>query len=108
MTKQEAVVLKMVEDSMTRDPTDNSISVSYPWKECVHRLKNNSEQALKIQENIEKRRIKEGVKESFDEEIHKAFKAGTIRKLEEKEMEEWKGPVNYNTLFPVIKEECVH
>ena len=49
----------------------------------------------------------DGVKESFDEEILKALKAGTIRKLEEKEMNEWTGPVNYNTLFPVIKEESV-
>ena len=43
-----------IEDSLDRDNNSNSVSVSYPWKVCVQRLKNNREQALKTKINIEK------------------------------------------------------
>ena len=92
---------------MTRDPKDNSITVSYPWKECVDRLKDNSKQAFMIQTNIEKRMVKAGILERYNDEIQKAINAGTLRKLSMDEMKEWVGPTNYNTVFPVIKEESV-
>jgi hypothetical protein len=101
----EQEVLAKVEEDMVVDPVSGHITASYLWKTCVRRLTCNRQQAVKVQGSMEKRMIKAGTFAGVRTEIQKAMEEGKVRELTEKEMEEWKGPVHYITVFPVIKKE---
>ena len=53
-------------------------------------------------EKMEKRLIKSGFYETYNQEIQKALDRGAAVKLSEQEIEEWKGPVNYIAQHGVI------
>ena len=81
---------------------DGRIHVSYPFRRDPHSLPNNRAAVVKMAEKMEKRLIKSGFHETYNQEIQKALDRGAAVKLSEQEIEEWKGPVNYIAQHGVI------
>ena len=55
--------------------------VQYAWQDDPAKLSNNLGQAIKIAENEEKKLIKEGLTEEFNEKFDKFIKLGTQEEL---------------------------
>ena len=62
----------------------------------------NYRQAKAVQSTIEQRYTKQGIKESYHQEMIRMEEAGVIVKLTEQEVKSWRGGVHYTTHFPVI------
>ena len=105
LTPQEAEIVSRVEREMVLDKDQSTLHCQYPWKACASRMRDNWEQANKVQGQIERRLIKTNQLEQYNEEMEKAIQAGTVRELTDSETKLWKGPVNYNTVFPVFNKE---
>ena len=45
--------------------------------------------------------------DSYAEEMEKAIEAGSVKKLEKEDLEEYSGPVHFITHFPVLKPSSV-
>ena len=80
------------------------LTASFPWKPVVMKMRSNRQQVRKIQEKIEARYIKTGNQEEYVKKMEKAFEQCTVREFSEEEMDTYKGPVNYNNHFEVLKE----
>ena len=98
-------VLDRVEKEM--ELQGNHLVGTYPWRKCSEKMRSNREQALTIQAKVEARQIKAGSHTMFQDEVRKAIEAGSVKKLSEEELNEWEGPVNYNNIFEVVKEESL-
>ena len=103
LTKEETEVVARVEREMVVDETSGCITAKYPWKPSVKRMSSNLGQVRKIQEATERRMIKEGTYQGFQEEMRKAKGEGKFREITEEEQTAWHGAVHYITVFPVIK-----
>ena len=107
MSKEEREVFEQVEREMVLIPEEQILQGRYPWKPCAEKMRDNLHQVTKIQAAIEKRQIRDGKHVSYNEEFRKMVERGALRLLSEEEMCSWKGPVNYNTLFSVSKDDSV-
>ena len=107
LTTKEAEVVARIEREMERDPETGVITASYPWKPCKERMKDNRSQVEKIQKRIEASMHKDGTFEAYRDEMEKAFTSGAVRELTTEEMQEWRGPIHFLTLFPVHKASSV-
>ena len=100
--EDQRVVLQQIEEEMVLE--GGRLTASYPWRPAAMKMRNSRQQVLKIQEKIEARNIKTGNLEEFVKEMEKAFEQGTVRKLSQEEMDDYKVPVNYNNHVKVLKE----
>ena len=105
MSEENRMTLERVEKEMTLK--NGQLTGAYPWKPCVKKMRNNRDQVLKVQERIETRAMKDGTHEQLIEEMEKAIKEGSVRKLSKEEMTLYEGPVNYNPYFGVKNENSV-
>ena len=80
------------------------LKASYPWLPCAERMRSNHQQVEKIQQSIKARLIKKGLHHAYITEFQKAETEGTVVELSSKEMDNYRGPVNYNNHFEVINE----
>ena len=83
---------------------NGQIHVSYPFKRDPHCLPNNRAAVMKMAEKMEKRLIKTGFYETYNQEIQKALDRGAAVKLTKEEIADWKGPVNYIAQHGVIQD----
>ena len=93
-TEDQRVVLQQGEEEMVLE--GRRLTASYSWNSAVMKMRSNRQQVLKIQEKIEARNIKTGNQEGFVKVMEKAFGQGTVRELSQEQMDNYKGPVNYN------------
>jgi hypothetical protein len=101
-TKEEQEVLDRVNREMI--VVENKVYGRYPWKPCASRMRDNYEQAEKVQANIEKKLIREGKLEAYNREVKQMIEAGITPPLSKESRLNWQGPVNYNSIFPVYNE----
>ena len=85
---------KIIEDSCKK--LGNQWMVSYPWKNDPKNLPDNRNQAMKRLEATERRleRNSEHVK-AYDQQIMEINELNFARKLDEKEVNDYQGPVHY-------------
>ena len=107
LTPEEQEVVSRVESEMRVDSVTGVITASYPWKNCVRRMADNRRQAQKVQETMEKHMLDAGSHEGYVTEMKKSIAEGKVRRLEEREMDDWHGPIHYITTFAVVKPESV-
>ena len=67
-------------------------------------MKENRLPVQNSQQRIKNRLKKNETLGQFNKEMESAFVAGTVTVLTQKEIDEWTGLVNYNTVFPVLNE----
>ena len=60
-------------------------------------------QARRIQYHLELGMAKKGTLDGFRAELEKSAAEGTIRRLTSSELSDWHGPINYISLFAIIK-----
>ena len=70
-----------MEKNMVYDKEEKVIKVSYPLRPEAEVQPNNYRQIRKIQENIEKRIVKEGLQVEYNTEMTRMLEAGAIREL---------------------------
>ena len=101
-SEEERQVLEQVESEMVLE--EGRLTASYPWLPCADKMRSNRQQVEKIQERIEARLLKNGLHQAYIEEFQKAEAKGTVVELTREEINNYRGPVNYNNHFEVIKE----
>jgi uncharacterized membrane protein len=104
---KELEVLERVDREMVLDKERRRLTASYPWTPAALKMKSNRRQALTVQRKIEERSLASGHHARTVEAVEEMITAGALRELTEGEMVQYKGPVNYITLFPVFKEGSV-
>ena len=102
ITRDEELVVKMVEDSMWLDKEKQVIHVSYPWKPEADRQVSNRSQALAIQKKVEAKLQKAGRLEEYNVEMKKQIERGAAKPRDVSELENNKGPLNYVAHFAVF------
>ena len=103
LSREDQAVVSRMEASLKVDKITGIMSGVYPWKPCVARMRSNVGQAMKIQTSIEKHMLKTGTHGDFVAEVVKSIQDGRVRAITGDEIERWHGPVNYVTIFAVIK-----
>ena len=97
----------MIEQNMTFAQENARVVFDYPYIKDVALLQDNSCQARKIEESVEKRLVKQGLRAEYDKEVQGYLDRGTFRELTKAEMEKWRKeglPVNYISHHGVLKE----
>ena len=104
IARDKELVVRRVEDQIKHDPRNQTVSVTYPWTEEVHKLTDNLKQAVKVQGSVERRLLKNSSHlEAYNEEFRKFIERGAISKLTEEELDGYLGPISYVTHLPVYK-----
>ena len=87
ITRDEEMVVKIVEDSMWLDEEKNEIHVEYPWKPEADLQVNNRGQALAIQKKVESKLLKAGRLEEYNAEMQKQIDRGVAVPRDETELQ---------------------
>ena len=107
ITRDEEMVVKMVEDTMWLDEEEKVIHVQYPWKPEADLQVSNREQALSIQRKVENKLTKAGRLEEYNEEMEKQIARGVAELRDDKDVQEGDGPRNYDAILPcLIRRHC--
>ena len=96
-SEEERLVLDRVEREMVLE--NGQLTASYPWLPCAEKMRSNRQQVEKIQRSIEARLIKKGLHPAYIKEFEKAVAEGTVVEVSREEIDNYKGPVNYNNNF---------
>ena len=90
---------------MTLNEDENKIHVQYLFTEDVLRLTDNKGQAIGYQRSVERKLIKKGEIDQYNEELRSSLNKGYLKKLENDDLQEYKGPISYVGHHPVYKLE---
>ena len=101
----EAKSVELMEKCMRYDEEEQVIHVAYPLHKDADSQPNNYHQIVAIQQNIEKRALKDGLGEQYNTEMQKMLDAGSVVKLDKDEASSWTGGVHYMPHFPVLNKE---
>ena len=80
-----------IEQGIKLNKEKGYFEVQYAWQDDPAKLSNNLGQAIKIAENEEKKIIKEGLTEEFNEKFDEFIKLGTLEELSQHEIDNWGG-----------------
>ena len=96
ISRDNARVVRRLEDLMEYDADSRKVTVSYPWTEDIRKLTDNIGQAIAFQKSCEKRLLRDPVLlEAYNAELRKAIDRGAIVRLTERELQEYDGPISY-------------
>ena len=80
--------------------------MKYPWKKDPRCLPNNYSQVLKKLESTERRLMKQSdYADAYDKQVKEMEELNLSRKLNKRELEDWKGPVHYGAHQAVLRPE---
>ena len=96
----------MIRNNLKLDPSTGRWITPYPYSTDPSILKDNRHQALSILLQVEKRLKKDDAAcKAFREQFNDFIERKVIRELSQEEMDNYKGPVNYISIFEVKKED---
>ncbi|XP_063446979.1 uncharacterized protein LOC134726470 [Mytilus trossulus] len=106
-TIQDERELIMIRNGLNYDSESQKWEASYPWKRSPSELPNNVNSAKAKLLSTEKRLHKMGKEysESYQNQIEDMVKRNVARKLTEKEIQQYEGPVHYIHHHEVLKPE---
>ena len=106
VTREKELVVRRMEDQLTYDSTEKSVTVAYPWTENVYKLTDNLHQATRMQCSVERRLLRDsGLMEAYNREFTKFVERGAISRITQSELDSYEGPISYVTHLPVLKPE---
>ena len=94
-SRKELAELRLIEKNVYINTELKRVEVRYPAIKNFNILSDNREQALGRARSLEKRLIKTGRKEAYDEQLQDFITRGAIDKITDEEMENYRGAVNY-------------
>ena len=103
LSEEEQQVLRRLEEGLSVDPDSGRVEATYPWKPCVRLMADNYHQVRKVQAQIEHGMRKKGTLDGFRAELLRSAEDGTVRRISDEEIAAWHGPVNYISLFAIVK-----
>lgn len=104
LSSDERKELNLIEQSCKL--IENRWQMSYPWKKDAKQLPNNYSQVLKKLESTERRLSKQPeYAESYNKQIKEMEEMGFSRKLTQKELQTYNGPVHYISHHAVVRPE---
>ena len=105
LTYREACELVQVKEGLIYDLENQSWTASYPMTVDPVKLRNNYVDALKALESRERRLLKNrDLAQQYSEQINDFVTRKVIRKLSQKDLDEWDGPIRYVDHHEVFKE----
>ena len=104
ISRDKELVVRRMEDQMTYDQESCRVTVAYPWTEDVLKLRDNIQQATRMQCSVERRLLKDtAMMDAYNHEFQKFLDRGAISEISREEMDQYSGPVSYVTHLPVFK-----
>lgn len=104
MSQVEREERKIIEDSCRK--VNNQWLIPYPWKKDPKLLLDNRIQAEKKLETLEKRlMMNPDHAKAYDQRMNEMVESKFSRKLSEKELKEYQGPVHYISHYAVVRPE---
>ena len=93
--EMKAMECRMIEDRVTHNPRKKCFDMDYVFINNPSKLSGNVGQIIKISEAVEKRLIKEGQVNDFNEIFEEFINQGMLRHITQMEMDQWRGPGQY-------------
>ena len=106
-TEKETLEYKMIEQGVKHNPETDLFEVDYPFIDDPAKLSNNFGQAIKIAESEEKKLLREGLTDEFNQKFDEFLELGTIAEVSQAEMDSWTGPEHYVSIQHVLKPDSV-
>jgi hypothetical protein len=106
ITRREQEELVLIEEGMRLDEVSNEITFHYPLIKDPALLSDNRGQAIAMATGLERKLMKQGKTEAYNEEIDGFIKRGVFRLLSDEEMSAWTGPKNYISHHGVAKPQA--
>ena len=78
LSPEDQEIVMRIESEIEIDPASGIITAKYPWKACMKRMADNSQQPLKVQSSIEKHMLKAGTLDDFVKEMEKSLAKGKV------------------------------
>ena len=104
LTWTEQKELTEIEKGLSLDTVNKCWTANYPFKTDPAILKNNHAQAKACMLSLEKRLVKNGQFDKFNEQFQDAVTRGVFKELSVEEADQYVGPVNYVTLTEAYKD----
>ena len=105
LSQREQYEYQAIESKVHYDASSQSFTVSYPFTEDPSILPNNLNQVIKIHSRLEKKLMKLGRLEAFNQEFNKMLLNGSLVELSPEELKMWDGAVHYVSLQDVVNED---
>ena len=108
LTREEQEMYTLVKQNMTLDEEKNQITLRYPVNDNYLLLQDNRAQIIKRQESVERRLIKKGDQEKYNDNYRDAINRGVLTRVTDKMIEEYKSipgnRIHYTGHHAVYKE----
>ena len=102
LSRQEAFELEYLEKCV--EFTGGRFHIKFPFLVDPRELSDNYNQVVKIAESEERKLLRDGYMDRFNELFTKLEDLGVVEEISQAEMSAWKGPVHYISLQHVIDE----
>ena len=93
---------KMIKDRVKYNSELNRFEVEYAFIDDPAKLSDNIGQVIRIAEAEEKKLIRDGLVEEFNEKFEEFIELGTMREISQMEMDQWTRPVHYVPIQHVL------
>jgi hypothetical protein len=103
-TRRESQELLMIERGMELDEQRHVVTYHYPLLQDPRILSDNRGQVIAMASGMERRLIRAGQLEAYNEEMAAFIERGVFRELNKEEMDAWDGPFNYISHHGVLKD----
>ena len=102
-TERKTFEYKMSKSGVKYNSLNECLDVAYAWVNNPAKLHKKVRKAIKIAENKERKLLKEGLTQEFNNKFEEFLRLGTIREISQKEMGYWEGPTHYVSTQHVYK-----
>ena len=104
LTWTENMELSHIERGLSLDVDKKRWTAEYPFKSDPSKLADNYYQAYACLGSLERRLIRTGNLENFNQQFHDSIDRGVFQKVDPQEVKEYIGPVNYVTITEAFKD----
>ena len=82
VSREKELVIRRMEDQLTFDEENRRVTVAYPWTENVLKLRDNKQQAVRMQMSVERRLSRDPkLMSAYNEEFRKFITRGAISRI---------------------------
>ena len=106
LSRKQQAELRMIENNVWIDKMQQRVEVRYPAIKDFGVLTDNREQVIARAISLEKRLLKTGMKGSYDDQVKDFLARGVLEEINDEEMENYDGPVNYLDHHGVLSESA--
>ena len=103
MTRKEQEELAIIEENISVDLFNGQVTFKYLYIKDINLLHDNRRHTISIASKLEARLKAKSELADYNKELQEFIGRGVLRELTKEELENWEGPINYNSHYGVLK-----